>query len=180
VMVRPDSGRRDATAGADGGPGDPCAATVDDSTSTVGCNGGLYGSTPRDGEIDGPCTPDGMDGPGTCAMVPGVESWCAPDEVDPSTGTCVLFCPTVSTYVSTGSCPSGSRCFDLTDVSICFRDCNGPSDCFAGETCDGDGSCAVPPPPDGGVPTDAGAPDGGPDGGAPDASAPDGGAPDAG
>jgi len=88
--------------------------------------------------------------------------------------TCVAVCPMADTYVSTGGCPTGSRCFTFSDIAICFRDCNSASDCFPGEMCDGEGSC-VQVSDDGGVPsTDGGAPADGSvptDGGALDASA---------
>ena len=154
----------DSGPGTDAGPGDMCAAGTDDAISSLGCNGGVYGSTPMDNQIGGPCTPDGMDppGPGTCTAGSGAAMpLCVPDDADPSVGTCVWVCPSAGTYVSTGDCPTGSRCFNLMDFSICFRDCNSAADCFAGEECDGEGSCVggAPPMTDGGMPgTDAGVP----------------------
>ncbi|MEC7522781.1 MAG: hypothetical protein VYE22_23025 [Myxococcota bacterium] len=144
-------------------PDDSCAASPETATSTVGCNGGLYGSTQNADQLDGTCTPDGMDPPGAgSCMASGGDSQpvCIPDEAMPSMGTCVYVCPPdTSSYITTGGCPSGSRCFTLRDdLAICFRDCNTASDCFDGEECDGEGSCVpmAAPPADGG-----GAPDGG-------------------
>jgi hypothetical protein len=69
-----------------------------------------------------------------------------PDEVDPSAGTCAYLCPFSSSYVTTGGCPSGTRCFSYRtemDFGVCFRDCNSATDCATGETCDGEGSCVA-------------------------------------
>lgn len=156
-----DGGTDAGAPGTDSGPPDPCAATMSNAISSLGCNGGVYGSTPMDDEIGGPCTPDGMDppGPSTCTPVSGTQAACVPDEADPTTGTCLYFCPPSGSYVSTGDCPTGSRCFTLdTDFALCFRDCNSAADCFDGEECDGEGSCVAgeAPPTDGGV-TDGGA-----------------------
>ncbi|MGE0786030.1 MAG: hypothetical protein AB7S26_10105 [Sandaracinaceae bacterium] len=149
-----DSGARDGGARRDAGGGntDPCASDDDPATTSRGCNGPLYGSTSMANEIDGACTPDMVDGPGSCNAGPaGIDVYCAPDEVDPTMGTCLYFCPEAGTYVSTGGCPSGTRCFTLDGFALCFRDCNTAADCFPGEECDGDGSCVPPAPPDGGV-----------------------------
>lgn len=161
----PDAGPGETDAGTSS---DPCAASSDDPLSSLGCNGGVYGSTPMANEIGGDCTPDGMDppGPGSCATTAGEATpVCSPDEADPSTGTCIYVCPPAGTYVSTGGCPSGSRCFTLdAELAICFRDCNDADDCFEGEECDAEGSCvASAPAADGGAaPTDGGVPvDGG-------------------
>lgn len=147
--------------GTDAGPSDSCAASDTDAISTVGCNGGIYGSTEMDNQIGGACTPDGtpmMPGPGTCtAGASGTMAICAADEDGATTGRCLYTCPSATDYVSNGACPSGSRCFNLGDFSLCFRDCNSASDCFADEMCDSEGSC-VPVPMDGGamMGTDAG------------------------
>ncbi|MBN4049504.1 hypothetical protein JYT86_00435 [bacterium AH-315-N03] len=163
LMVRLDSGPRDAargdsgderdSGGSDAGRdaarpdagADVCAADEDNARSTLGCNGPLIGPTQNPDEIDGPCTPDGIDGPGTCVVpMSGIETWCAPDDTDPSVGLCVYICPDVSTYVSGGGCPSGSRCFNLgVDGSYCYRDCSRNRDCFTGEVCDADGTCVL-------------------------------------
>lgn len=149
-----------------GGSGDDCEASGDDAISTVGCNGGVLGAARTANDFGGLCTVgDDTNPAGSCTNTNGV-CWGAPG----GQGICVTTCtPTAANYVSTGGCPTGSRCFDLTDavgVALCFPDCNSASDC-ASDNCDGEGSCVDPeeePAPDGGTGTpDAGtpAPDGG-------------------
>ena len=159
----------------DAGPvsNDPCASDSAGALAGVGCNGGLIGPTPSANEIGGGCTPDNADPPGagTCVASPGSQAVCLADEGE-TTGTCVYACPDAMTYVSTGGCPSGSRCFPVQDLSLCFRDCTSSADCFTGETCDSEGSClgaqqdgGPPVAVDAGPPTDAGPPvDAGPPG----------------
>jgi len=182
----------------DAGP-DPCVASADDAVSTVGCNGGLYGTRRMTDAIDGPCDPtgDGSAGAGSCTVAAGSMPVCVPDATDPTMGTCSALCPVADTHVSKGGCPAGSRCIKGSgDVSICLRDCHMDTDCFEGETCNAEGSCVQPaadggmpgdggPPGDGGMPGDAAVPgDGGTpadagvpgDGGTPDGGAVDGGA----
>ncbi len=141
-------GRPDTGIGRDSGTADPCEAGDGDPSSTVGCNGGVYGSTSRGNEIGGACTLDGTATepvPGSCMAGPvGSMNFCTPEAEGASTGTCVYVCAAGGAYVSTGGCPAGSRCFSLTDVAVCFRDCTSSADCFAGEMCDGEGSCVVP------------------------------------
>ncbi|MEQ8455884.1 MAG: hypothetical protein RLO52_13600 [Sandaracinaceae bacterium] len=141
---------------------DSCAASQEMSTSTIGCNGGLYGSTQMANQIGGDCTPDGMDPPGAagCMMADGSQAFCVANEDDPSMGTCLYACPPASTYITTGGCPTGARCFTLdAELALCFRDCNSAADCFDGEECDGEGSCVpmAAPTTDGGTPADGGA-----------------------
>lgn len=149
-----------------GGSGDVCAATDGNPTSTVGCNGGILGAARAPNGFAGLCTVgDDTNPAGSCTNPNGV-CWGAAG----GQGICLTTCtPSGSTYISTGGCPTGSRCFDLTDaigVALCFPDCSSASDC-ASNSCDGEGSCVEPdeePLPDGG----AGDPDAGtppPDGG---------------
>jgi hypothetical protein len=169
--TRDDGGPRDAMGpgrdgGADAGGVDPCAADTEDPASTVGCNGPPPGA-PEPDTIDGTCTPDGETppGPGTCTPTRGATPVCVPDVSVPGTGRCVYECPVSTTYVSTGGCPAGSRCFDLGGYGRCYRDCRSDEDCAADETCDSEGSCTRPPPArrdagppavDGGLAPDAG------------------------
>ena len=104
---------------------DRCRADDMNAISTLGCNGAPYGSTVQANQIGGGCTPDGADPPGagTCVAAAGTRAICFPDETMPTMGECVYVCPASSSYVTTGGCPTGSRCFQLTDVAICFRDC---------------------------------------------------------
>jgi hypothetical protein len=162
-----DSGLRDAGTLDTGAAGDPCAAD-EEPRSTVGCNGGILGAARAPNSFGGLCTPSAdpaTDPSGSCTDANAV-CWGGGGE-----GICVTLCePSAGTYVSTGGCPTGSRCFDLVEAGLCFPDCNTGADCASGR-CDGEGSCVEPegePPPDGGVPaTDGGVPaDGGtPDGG---------------
>lgn len=152
--TRPDAGARDA-----GGAADDCLASTDNAAETVGCNGGFISTAPAANGPFGACTPDGMDGPGSCT---DTASFCIVLGAGPE-GQCVPTCEIGADYVSTGGCPLGSRCFDLGGQGICFRDCDDTHACPAGQMCDGEGSCigAEPPPDmDAGTPVDvdAGAP----------------------
>ena len=101
---------------------------------------------------------------------------CEPVRPGATLGFCRHLCPPSPSYVSTGDCVMGSRCFTLAeDFARCFRDCEADTDCFEGELCDPEGSCG---PRDPGAPIDAGPlPDGAAaDGATPDGSLVDGGA----
>lgn len=157
-----DAGRDAGTPRVDSGPGDECA--TDDAISTVGCNGGLLGATRPANDFGGSCTADEADPAGSCTNAGGV---CWANEA--GQGICVTTCtPSGANYVTTGDCPTGSRCFDLTEAvgaALCFPDCNAGTDCSS-NACDGEGSCVAPeatPLPDGGmsdggVMTDGGTP----------------------
>lgn len=168
-------GGRDAGRDA-GGPADPCAAEPGAAAAaTVGCNGPVGGPTREANAHGGACTEDSC----TDAM-----STCRAD------GYCDVACDPGTGYVSTSTCPSGSRCFPVgSGVGLCFIDCNTAADCpIPGSMCDAENSCIAPPPVgDAGVPdtdggvidTDAGVPD--TDAGVPDTDAGtegDGGVPD--
>ena len=157
-----DMGARDASR-TDAG-NDPCAADTDHASDTIGCNGDVLGPAIADGAFGGRCTvPDPEDARGTCTDENAI---CMFAE-DGMPGYCTLECdrPTGTPYVSTGGCPSGSRCFELDipdPIGYCFTDCEAQEDCLgeaAGYWCDIDGACEPPPPPadaDAGVPDDAG------------------------
>jgi len=148
---QPDAGgARDAGAPRDGSVDageDSCASDTEDPASTVGCNGPPAGP-PAPDAIGGPCTPESASapGPGTCGPAPGATPVCVPDETAPGAGRCVYECDVARTYVSTGGCPRGSRCFDLGGYARCYRDCRADEDCAPDETCDLEGSCTRPPP----------------------------------
>ena len=142
--TRPDAGARDA------GATDDCAADDTDPAGTVGCNGGFISAAPMANAPFGTCTPDEANPSGTCA---DATSFCLPG-ADPMVGVCVPTCELADTYVSTGGCPLGSRCFNLGEGGVCFRDCDDTHACPAGEMCDAEGSCVQSAPPD----TDAGMP----------------------
>lgn len=158
-------GGRDAGRDA-GGPADPCAAEPGAAAAaTVGCNGPVGGPTRAANAHGGSCTE------GSCT---DTMSTCRAD------GYCDVACDPGTGYVSTSTCPSGSRCFPVgSGVGLCFIDCNTAADCpIPGSTCDAENSC-IPPAPvgdagvpdsDAGVPaTDAGVPD--TDAGVPDTDA---------
>lgn len=174
--VRADS----STPRRDGGPRDECAASQAASLSTLGCNGGFVSGEPAPNEPSGTCTPGGEAMPaGTCTTP---NALCAASE-GATEGDCLVFCDLASTYVSTGECPMGYRCFvSGEEYGLCYRDCDATHPCPTGQECDGEGSC-IPgdePEVDGGV-ADGGMADGGADdGGMADAGVEDAGAEDAG
>jgi hypothetical protein len=119
--------------------GDPCASNVNvDSLS--GCNGGIPGVQP-DGQLGGFCVPDESDLVhwGSCV---GEYVYCLWEEIEDG-GICVTDCELATTYVSTGGCPTGYRCFNDAEFEepTCFPDCNDDSDCPEQLQCDADGSC---------------------------------------
>lgn len=165
VAVDSGTGGMDSGPRPDAGPGDECAAD-DDPTSTVGCNGFVSGDAPAN-QPGGTCTPGGESNPAGSCTTP--QTLCDAAE-GAATGECLALCPPADTYVSTGGCPSGFRCFTLEfeePVGICFRDCDATHPCGTGQECDSEGSC-VPeqvdggtPPADAGTDSDAGMPDAG-------------------
>lgn len=132
----PDAGASDAGAGVDSGSSDPCA--TDTPSSTVGCNGGVLGSDVAPGEFGGLCTEDGVTMHGSCH---DFSSYCLTN--GGAIGICIPECFAGPTPISTGDCPTGSRCFRGGGSAFCFPDCHSASDCTSG-VCDGDGSCAPP------------------------------------
>lgn len=119
------------------GTSDPCAS--EDALSTVGCNGAPLGPFQPANEFGGRCDPSADVPQGSCNS-PGAICGGAPGGV----GYCVIPCDSAATYVSTGGCPRGSRCFLLSESSICFPDCTSGADCVTG-SCDDEGSCTSPP-----------------------------------
>ncbi|MBX3247297.1 MAG: hypothetical protein KF901_08955 [Myxococcales bacterium] len=136
-MTDTDSGMTDTDSGMM--TTDPCAASDANAVSTVGCNGGFVSGEPVANGPLGECTPGGEAMPaGTCTTPNTV---CAAGEGE-TTGECVSVCAPASTYVSTGVCPTGFRCFTLSaEVGICFRDCDATNACPTGMECDSEGSC---------------------------------------
>jgi hypothetical protein len=152
---RPDTGPRPDSGG---GGEDECATDQETSADTVGCNGGWDEGEPAANAPLGACTVEDGGTAGTCT---GENAFCAPlfGGVDP---VCWEACSEADTYVSTGECPSGYRCFTLEGGALCFRDCDDEHACPDGWECDGEGSCLPAGEPEG----DAGVPDG--DGGVPE------------
>lgn len=117
-----------------GGP-DPCLLDFyADGTDTIGCNGPLPGPQPAN-SYGGSCT--GTVDPGTCTD-PNAICFGNP-------GICTIPCAIAGeeVYISTSTCPTGSRCFNLGNNGYCFPDCNSGADCSTA-TCDEDGSCTSP------------------------------------
>lgn len=138
----PDSSttNRDASSGSDGAmSSDRCATDMASASSTVGCNGGFRNGMPAMNTPGGTCTGGGMAMPqGSC----GANMECSADMG--MMGFCFQNCMPGATYVSTGGCPTGSRCFDLGGPGACFIDCDAMHPCPNGLMCDNEGSC-VPP-----------------------------------
>jgi hypothetical protein len=136
-------GEPDAMVGTDAPmAADPCAADSTRAAETVGCNGGfLEDAVP--GEIGGPCTrPDPDVARGTCSdevsvcmVPPGLTE-----------GICATICPVLDTYVGTGGCPAGHRCFRVATtaetIGVCYLDCDEEAHpCPEGFFCDSDQGC---------------------------------------
>ncbi len=137
-----------------GGDADSCIPSGDDLTETVGCNGEPPGPDVADNDFGGACVGTAEDA-GSCTFSGAL---CSATEGE--MGYCLAFCdPDAGEYITTGDCPSGSRCFTLdTDLAICFPDCRSSADCRTGFECDEEGSCveSAPVDPDGGVSDDGG------------------------
>jgi hypothetical protein len=144
MMMGTDSGRPDSGGmRSDGGmSSDPCASDVMGMPDRVGCNGYASGDPMPNGPL-GTCTlaADPMMNPaGSCT---GMNMICGAP-MGASMGICYVTCPPASTYISTGGCPTGFRCFTLDregGLAICFRDCDGMHPCPSGFRCDPEGSC---------------------------------------
>ncbi len=129
---------RDTVIPRDTPPGDPCATDQATATSTLGCNGGWVSGNPAANATGGTCVPGGSALPaGSCT---GANNICAA-AADAGMGVCIAACTPGSTYVSTGGCPTGFRCFDLGGQGACFRDCDATHTCPTGMRCDNEGSC---------------------------------------
>jgi len=109
----------------------------------AGCNGEPPGPE-CNGELGGLCTiterGDSCNQPWlSCVGVIGAEAG--------DLGMCFQQCPDdvpgEGPFTSTGGCPAGTRCFDLSYYSVCFVDCTGPADC-ASNNCTEEGVCAAP------------------------------------
>ena len=140
VAVTDDTGvRRDAPARADAFVmnSDVCSATQANATSTLGCNGGFASAMPAANAFGGTCTGGGEAMPaGSCT---GTNALCGAAAAMP--GFCVASCMPGSTYITTGGCPTGARCFDLMGRGVCFQDCDATHACPMGQMCDAEGSC---------------------------------------
>ncbi len=132
-------GGNDASRPDTGTSSDRCSASDMNASSTVGCNGGFAMGTPAMNAAGGACMGGGMANPMGSCMANAV---CDADMG--MTGICIPTCMPGSTYVSTGGCPMGFRCFSLSAGGACFRDCNATHPCGAGLECDGEGSCVTP------------------------------------
>lgn len=152
------------TSPVDSGAVDVCAG--DDPSLTVGCNGPLLGPAQTDDAHFGLCTPSADIESGSCTDTTALCYDSDAALLDSPRGVCVPRCATNGdTYVSTSTCPSGTRCFHIVDdVGYCFADCTAPTDCPS-DQCDEDYTCVGTR---GGV-TDGGAADAGVDA-APDAA----------
>lgn len=138
-----EAGREGGT-GTEGGtnPSDRCSATSDNPASTVGCNGGFVMGDPAANAAGGLCTPrmNGMEYTnGSCT---DMMAFCVPGDMQ-TMGRCFNNCTSTATYVSTGGCPSGFRCFGMGDgmAGTCYRDCDMTHPCPTGQECDEEGSC---------------------------------------
>lgn len=141
VTVVEDSGvRRDAPSRVDAFTmsSDICSAAQANATSTVGCNGGFASATPAANSFGGTCTGGGEAMPaGSCT---GTNAICGAAAAMP--GFCLAACTPGATYITTGGCPTGSRCFDLqANGGVCFQDCDATHACPTGQMCDPEGSC---------------------------------------
>ncbi|MBL8681736.1 MAG: hypothetical protein JNK05_21385 [Myxococcales bacterium] len=131
-----DSGRPDT-----GVSSDRCSAGEMNAVSTVGCNGGFAMGMPAMNTPGGACMGGGEANPmGSCPA----NHVCTGDMG--MSGVCLPTCNPGSTYVSTGGCPTGFRCFQLSAGGLCFRDCNAANACPMGQMCDPEGSCVEPAP----------------------------------
>ncbi len=120
---------------------DPCASGSGAAAARgAGCNGGILGADREDNIFGGQCTQIAMNPAGTCTE-PNAYCWGRAGERN---GICLVRCtPSGSTYVSTGDCPQGSRCFNFDENDLCFPDCRDDSNCSTHD-CDNEGSCVGP------------------------------------
>lgn len=119
---------------------DRCATDTMGSPDLLGCNGGFVSGDPAANTAGGTCTADAdpMTNPaGSCTG----ELVCAAEAG--MMGRCIPLCTPGSTYISTGTCPVGWRCFDLGGNGVCFRDCDATHPCPADQMCDAEGSCVA-------------------------------------
>lgn len=133
---------RDAATAADsgGGSSDTCAADDTDAVATVGCNGGFVSGEPTANGPLSACTVGTEEMPSGSCTTPN--AGCFGEDETATMGTCEVLCQAATTYVSTGSCPTGFRCFTLAeDYGLCFRDCDATHACPTGYECDPEGSC---------------------------------------
>lgn len=117
---------------------DRCAAEQAMAAAGVGCNGGFVTMEPAANAVGGTCMVDAMNEQGSCT---DPTAFCVPSAMGSMTGRCGRECTPGGTYVSTGGCPTGFRCFDLGMGGACFRDCNAAHMCPMGMMCDNEGSC---------------------------------------
>jgi hypothetical protein len=124
----------------DAGGTDPCVS--DGGIPNPGCNGWASGD-PMPNELYGTCTPaaDPMMMPqGSCTTPNAV---CVPAGAEMRI--CAVRCPRAATYISTGGCPRGFRCFTVGDeMGWCVRDCDAMHPCPTGFRCDVEGRCLPP------------------------------------
>ncbi len=133
-MGTPDGGRRDSGVVNN----DRCAAEQAMAAASVGCNGGFVTMDPAANAVGGTCMVDPMNEQGSCT---DATAFCVPSAMGSMTGRCGRECTPGGTYVSTGGCPTGFRCFAVAMGGACFRDCDAAHMCPMGLMCDGEGSC---------------------------------------
>ena len=137
------TGRDAATAADSGGQSnDSCEADDTDAVSTVGCNGGFVSGEPTANGPLSACTVGTEENPsGSCTAE---NSGCFGGGEGATTGTCEVLCEPGASYVTTGTCPTGFRCFDLgEEFGLCFRDCDATHACPTDYECDEEGSCVA-------------------------------------
>ncbi len=109
----------------------------------VGCNGEPPGPACND-DYGGVCTM--TEAGGTCGE-PYLSCVGVIGAEEGDSGMCFHACPDdlpgEGPFTTTGGCPAGSRCFDLSYYSVCFPDCRADSDCASGN-CTEEGVCAAP------------------------------------
>lgn len=134
---------RDAAPAADSGPINPAdSCATDEAIDTVGCNGGFIAGEPAANGPLGTCTVGTEEMPSGSCTTPN--AGCFGEDETATTGTCEVLCAPAGTYVTTGTCPTGFRCFTLgEDLGLCFRDCDATHACPTGYECDEEGSCVA-------------------------------------
>jgi len=116
-----------------GDTSDPCRTGNYDVAATVGCNGGILGPDVPDNDYGGRCNVASN----SCT---NFSDGCVGATASSLEGICLRTCSPGEAFVSTSTCPTGSRCFQLPPMGLCYPDCNTNADCASG-ICDGDGSC---------------------------------------